>query len=369
MKLDINTKVFSDQLQKVAGIKGKTIPILSHVLLEAAKDGTFSVSASDLEVGKRVVVGEGVEVAVPGGVAVRADQLRDIVKVIPGEDVRLELLDGLRLEIVSGDFVSRVSGLDRSEFPQIDGKEKKMKSLSLHADDLKGFIGSCAHSMCADSTKYYLCGIFLQCDGQKEGEQGNLVAVSTDGHRLSLAARNFDDVPPLGVIVPRKGVEELLKLDSDHVGLHVGKRSLEVVQGGTFMSIRLMEGEYPYYRNAIPSGYTDYCTVDRSSLIDAVARVRLFSSRNSIVLGIGSGSISLRASKENDEGSDVVLCRTVGQPVTIKLDARYFLEALTSLGGDEVVLKYGGELSPMVMLPADFEKWDERLTVLGAQRL
>jgi len=367
MELSINTEVLSKLLQRVSGIKGKMVPILSHVLLEARKEGTFVVSASDLEVGMRVTTNEGIEIAVPGGIAVRADQFREIVKHIPGEEVRLEVLDGLRLEITSGDFVSRIAGRDREEFPQIDGKEKGMKSFSLHAEDLKAFINSCAHSMMSgDETKYHLCGIHLQC----EKAQGNLTAVATDGHRLSLASRAFDDLPALVVTVPRKGVEELLKLDSyDMVGFHVGKNSMEVIQRGTFISIRLVEGDFPAYRKGIPSAYSDYCTVNRSNLIEAVNRVRLFSSRNSIVLEIGAVTISLRASKELDEGSDCVVCETKGCPLTIKMDARYFLDALSSFDCAEILLKYGDGFSPLVMLPADFGQWDERLAVLAAQRL
>jgi len=361
MDVSINTAVLSRLLKRTAGIKSKVFPILSHVLLEA-RDGKLIVSASDLEVGMRVTTDEGLSVEKDGAIAVRADQLREIVGVLPGDEVGLKVLDNCRLEIVAGDFISKIAGRPRDEFPAIEGKGKKMESFSLHSDDLKAFVGACAHSMSTDETKAHLCGIYLHT------EDGKLIAVSTDGHRVSLASRGLEGLPAFSVVVPRKGVEELLKLESDHLGLHVGQNSLEVIQGGTFLSIRLVEGDYPSYRRAIPSDYPNYCTVGRETLIDAVVRVRLFSSKNSMQMKIWEKGITLGASKEGDEGTDWVPCKRNGGGVSIKVDARYLLESLNALAGADVVLKYRDDLSPLVMLPADFGKWDERLAVLAALR-
>jgi DNA polymerase-3 subunit beta len=367
MDLTISKTTLLKALQRVsiAGKKKAAMPICSCVLLEAG-NGKLTVSATDLEVGIQCSVTEGLEIIEPGRIAVPAGKLLDIVKVLPEETVGLALRDNLRLEVVSGESISRIGGQDPAEFPAIGAAERDPRlSCSVHAEDLQSLVGVCMDCVSKDKLKYNLCGVYLCI------ENGIFFAVSTDGHRLALAGRQFEGMPSEaeGLIVPRKGAEEIMKLEPGHVGLHLGKNSLELVQDEVFISVRLVDGEFPNYRKAIPTAYENYCTVDRTALAEAVNRVRLLSLRNVILFNIESTFVFLTASNDIDEGIDSVLCKTKGTNVQMKMDANYLLDALDSLGGSEVVIKYSDSTSPFVLLPANFEKWDERLVVLSPMRL
>lgn len=367
MEATISKAVLLKALQRVAGVaKGKAVmPVCSHVLL-TAKEDSLSITATDLEIGIRVTCLEGVQVETPGQVAVPAVKFLDLVKQLPGDDVGLSLLENFRFEVVSGESISRLGGWDPMEFPKIKDEDRKdWLSCSVHAEDLQALIGPCLHCVSSDETKINICGVYLVI------RDGVFFAVSTDGHRLAVAGRSFEGLPDStpGLILPRRGAEEIMKLEPGFMGLHMGKNSLEVVQNGTFISVRLTDGEFPDFRAVVPTHYKDHCTVTRHGLLDALGRVRLLSFKNTVTLAIDKVAIFLSGANNADEGLDSVVCDRSGSKVTVKIDGRFLSEALASLGGSEVVIKYSDQPSALVLLPANFEKWDERLVVLMPMRL
>lgn len=366
MKLNIDQKQLKGLLARVSGIsKGANLmPILKCVLL-TAKGNKLTVSATDLEIGLQVTCIEDVEILEPGQIAVPAAKFKEIVDALSGE-IRLAVLDNLRLEITCGEFISKLSCNDPEEFPNIPSNGRTgWQSLSFHADDLQSMVEACLHSVSTDGTKFNICGIYFTV------EDSRLLAVSTDGHRLTVAGRQFPELPAMekGFLVPRKGVDEIRKLQNDSIGFHLGKTKLEIVQGDTFLSVRLIDGDFPPFRQVIPASYTYYCTVQRSALIEAISRVRLLD--NAIIMTIEGKAIILQGHNKElgNEGIDAVACEIKGAAVTCKMTSRYLLEALSAIDSADVVIKYKDELSPIVLLPADFKKWDERLSVIMPQRL
>lgn len=366
MKVSIDQKQLKGLLSRVSGItKGANLmPILRCVLL-TAKGNKFTVSATDLEIGLQVTCIEDVEIVTPGQIAVPAAKLREIADALSGE-IHLSTLDNLRLEITCGDFISKLACEDPDGFPNIPSNGRTgWQSFTFHADDLQTMVDACTHCMSTNQEQYNLCGIYFTV------ENGRLVTVSTDGHRLSVAGREFPEITDLekGIIIPRKGIEEIRKLQNESIGLHIGKNKVEMVQGDTFLSIRLVDGEFPPFRKCIPDYYESYCTVLWSDLIEAVNRVRLLD--KALVLNIEGKAIILRALnvETSNEGLDAVPCQITGDSVCIRVNASHLLDALTSLDSDEVVIKYRDELAPLVILPADYKKWDERLCVVMPQRL
>lgn len=366
MNITIDQKQLKALLTRVAGItKGANLmPILRCVLL-TAKGNKFTVSATDLEIGLQVTCIEDVEIVTPGQIAVPAAKLREIVDTLSGE-ITLSTLDNLRLEITCGDFISKLACEDPDGFPNIPSNGRSgWKSFNLHADDLQTMVNACTHSMSTDEKAFNICGIYFTV------EDGRFLAVSTNFHCLSLAGREFPEITDMekGIIIPRKGIDEIRKLQNESIGFHLGKNKVEIVQGDTFLSIRLVDGEFPSFRKVIPGSNNNYCTIDGANLIAAVSRVRLLD--KSIVLRIEGKAVVIRAvdKETSNEGIDSVLCQINGDYVTVKVNAPYLLDALSSLDSSEVVIKYKDELSPLLLLPADYKKWDERLCVVMPQRL
>jgi DNA polymerase-3 subunit beta len=326
----------------------------------------LTFSATDLEVSIKIAGSEGIAVDKTGSVVVSAGKLKNCIDSVPTDRVSLRLLDKGRLEISAGESLFKLVCESSNDFPAIpDPSTRPENSFSLHPDDLQTFINACLHAVCSDETKHTLCGMLFKIEDEA------LVACSTDGHRLSLAGKRIPSITIVNaVIIPRKGLEELRKLPLEPLTVHLGDNNMAAVQGGTLLSLRLIEGHYPDYRRAIPTGYEFHTTCSGSALVDAVNRVKLMSRNSGIILEILDGAIFLRAQNESgDEAIDSIQCNQRGDALQVRLNARYLLDALISLGDGDIVIKYKSELNPLVILPANFGQWDERLEVLMPMRV
>ncbi|MFL5361046.1 MAG: DNA polymerase III subunit beta, partial [Myxococcales bacterium] len=207
MELKIGVQELARALARAQGIveKKSTMPMLSHVLLEASKGDDLHVSATDLDVS--VTSGHKCEVLKEGKVAVPAKHLFEIVKTLPEKDVVLKRAQNNWLELRSGPAEFRIVGLAAEDFPALPRFEK-VQFVDLEARSLLEMIELTSFAASSDETRYNLNGVFF------EPVPGGLRTVATDGHRLSLAERQLGGDYHLkkGVILPRKGLAEMKKL-------------------------------------------------------------------------------------------------------------------------------------------------------------
>ena len=207
MELKIGVQELARALARSQGIveKKSTMPILSHVLLEATKADDLHVSATDLDVS--VTSGHKCEVLKEGRVAVPAKQLFEIVKALPEKDVVLKRAQNNWLELRSGPAEFRIVGLAAEDFPALPRFEK-VAFVTVPPRSVLEMIALTDFAASTDETRYNLNGVFF------EPTAGALRTVATDGHRLSLAERALPGEFALkkGVILPRKGLGEMKKL-------------------------------------------------------------------------------------------------------------------------------------------------------------
>lgn len=350
--------------------KKSSIPILTHVLLRAGEDH-LSVSATDLEVFVQLPCPL-ITIEKQGKVALPAAKLKELVEVLPGETVGLRLLDNFRVEITSRDHISRMAGMDPSEFPQFSIAVEPETS-EIHADELHQIIAAVSHAISSDPSRPYLNGIFFQVT------QDLLHGIAIDGHRISVAGKRVDGVSDwgtrlaAGAIVPRRGVEEIKRLDDKNLDLHLGKASLDLIQGDSSLLVRLIDGQYPDWKWHIPTDCPSFFTVDNAPLVDAINRVRLLSDGGHVRIDLRDDTLFLHAESATNEALDSVPCMPgKDQPeddLSVRFNSRYLLEALGSLGSGNIVFKYRDATSPFLLLPADYGRWDERTELVLPLRL
>lgn len=372
MHITVKKTVLSGVLARATSVAPKkaSIPILTHVLLRAGEDH-LSVSATDLEVFVQLPCPL-ISIEKRGKVALPAAKLKELVEVLPDETVELRLLDNFRVEITSREHVSRMAGMDPSEFPQFSTAEEP-ESNEIHADELHQIITVVSHAICSDAAALHLNGVFFRAEGDL------ICGCATDKHRVSVAGKRIDSVDDwgkrlsVGAIIPRRGVEEIKRLDDRPLDLHLGRSSLDLIQGDSALMVRLIDGQYPEWRNYIPKDYTSFFTVDNASLIDAVNRVRLLSDGGHVRIDLREDLLLLHAESATNEALDSVSCMPGNdQPeedLSVRFNSRYLLEALGSLGGGNIVFKYRNGVSPFLLLPADYGRWDERLELVLPLRL
>src|SRR5579863_371779 len=219
MKINVERGAFLKALNHVQSVveRRNTIPILSNVLIEAAK-GQLKLTATDLDI--EIVEALPADVLRNGSATAPAHMLYDIVRKLPeGAQVQVELLssEGGRLAVSAGSVRFELACLPKEDFPQMAAGALPHR-FRLAADDLKRIVDKTRFAISTEETRFYLMGIYLHA--AKEGKTTLMRAVATDGHRLARYELELPDgaaqIP--GVIIPRKTVGELRKLLDDSDG-------------------------------------------------------------------------------------------------------------------------------------------------------
>jgi DNA polymerase-3 subunit beta len=359
MELKIGVQELARALARSQGIveKKSTMPILSHVLLEATKTEGLHVSATDLDIS--VSSDHACEVLKEGKVAIPAKQLYEIVKALPEKDAVLKRASNNYLELKSGAAEFRIVGLPADDFPALP-RFDKVELVSVDPKWLLEMIDLTSFAVSSDETRYNLNGVFF------EPSVGSLRTVATDGHRLSLAERALegDFQVKKGVILPRKGLGEMKKLlieaAEGETRLGFAENSAILQRPRVRLVMRLIEGVFPDYRQVIPKAGEKRFTVGRERLLETLRRVSLLSTDKAHAVKLELEPGILRVLSHNPdlgEAKEEVPVQYQGEPLKIGFNARYLMDvlialaALETVAAQDVLLELADDLSPGVMKP------------------
>lgn len=356
MELKIGAQELARALGRSQGIveKKSTMPILSHVLLEARKGNVLGVSATDLDLS--VSSEHPCEVGKEGAVAVPAKQLFEIVRSLPEQQVTLKKAGNNYLEVKSGPSEFRIVGLPAEDFPALP-KFDKVTFVDVNPAELLEQIERTSFAASTDETRYNLNGVFFEPQGAV------LRMVATDGHRLALAEKPLagDYALKKGVILPRKGLHELKKLlgegaepgqDQQETRLGFAENSAIYRRPGVVLVMRLIEGMFPDYKQVIPKQGEKIVTVGRQRLLETLRRVSVLSADKShpVKLELAAGVLTVRSSNPDlGDAKEDVPVEYAGEPLKIGFNARYLTDVAAVLKSDDLRLELADDLSPGVV--------------------
>ncbi|MCB0390935.1 MAG: DNA polymerase III subunit beta [Bdellovibrionales bacterium] len=336
--------------------KRNTMPILVNILMDA-ENSRLKVFATNLEVSLTDEVD--VTVIESGRVAVNAKSLFDIVKELPDGEVTLEKQNNNWLKITQGKAVFNIVGISPEEYPVFPTYSTK-EFMKIDATVLSEMIEKTIYSVSNDETRYHLNGVYFE--RSLEGNMPTYKMVATDGHRLSLVSRqstNQDDNEAFneGVIIPRKGLNEIRKLLEGVEGqfeLALEGAQLIVRKDKTVLMIRLIEGKYPNYKQLIPQNLKENISLKRDSLLSSLRRVSLLSNQKSkgVTFSISKGKMEITSNNpELGEAHEEIEVNYGGNDLKIGFNAKYILDVLSSIDEDEVSFELKDQLSPGLMRP------------------
>src|SRR6266478_4963844 len=204
MEFKIDKNEFLRGLYLAHGIADRksTLPILANVLLRTEGKDKIFCGATDLSV--TTVASLNAKVEKEGGLTVVARQLYEIVKGLPGDEVRVRRNEQNWAEIRSGKIEYKVVGMPDRDYPKLPAIQEA-ETFKVDSGTLREMIAKTIFSVSLDETRQKLSGVMFESDGP----QGRMV--STDGHRLSKVGRPLPGGPKLatGILIPRQGVVEL----------------------------------------------------------------------------------------------------------------------------------------------------------------
>lgn len=373
MKLSIPRSELQRGLARIQAIveKRNSMPILANVLLRASKGdrNQLEISATDLEVGIRG--SHPAEVSKAGSLTVSARKFFEIVRELPDEPVSLAATANSYLEIQCNRVRFTLAGTAAEEFPTLP-EVSPTALVRLPAAVVASLVERTMYAASVDETRYNLNGVYFEL--ADEGAKIRMVA--TDGHRLALVDRHLaggaSDLAS-GVILPRKGLAELKRLvdeeDADEIELGIEGNSALVRKGDVTLTMRLIEGEFPNYRQVLPKVSSRKVTLSADTLAQALRRVALLSVERSKAVRVELVPGHLRLSANNPdlgEASEEIDIDYQGDAITVGFNARYLLDSLAAFRTKEVELGLEDELSPAVLRPTEDS---ETLAVVMPMRL
>jgi DNA polymerase-3 subunit beta len=348
MKFRISKEALLDGLQKVQHVVSTrtTLPILSNVLL-VARNGRIQFTTTDLDVG--ITGSVEAQIDKDGATTLPARKLVNIIRELPASEVEISVDAKNVASIHSGPSFFKIIGLSQDEFPPLpdfDGaKEFRIPQVMLR-DGLR----KTSYSISTDETRYVLNGIFTSF------REGKMTLVATDGRRLAMVENDleFPASHETDVIIPTKAVQELMRLlgDNGDVIVRLSDSQVSFSVGDTLLVSKLIEGNYPNYRQVIPGDSTERVPLNRESMLETVRRVSLLSSdkSNSVKLVFSENHIEVTANSpdvgEARETLDVVYS---GKAMQIAFNPDFLKAPLQNLDAETVYLDLIDEMSPGVV--------------------
>jgi DNA polymerase-3 subunit beta len=353
MNLTISKEQIINGLQAVQNVVSTrtTLPILSNVLLRAEGE-RLEFTATDLD----VTISCGVEAKVKkaGASTVPVKRLFGIVRELNNAEIDLEVDDKNVCSIRSGPSFYKINGLSADEFPPLP-TFKDDKKVVLPQETVKSMMKRTSFAISTDESRYVLNGIYISLKDHK------MTMVATDGRRLALADEEVDvsEKSQGEFIVPAKTVNELNRLlqDKGEVEIRYAENqasfTLKDEKGSSILIItKLIEGNYPNYRQVIPTETKERVGLVREEFLHALRRAEIMTSEkaNSVKLSFGKNKLEITAnSPEVGEAKESLAVNYKGPEMAIAFNPKYMIDPLNSLANDEVFLELIDELSPGVL--------------------
>ena len=364
MKFIVSSTQLLKQLQTLGGVinNNNTLPILDNFLFELT-DNQLKVSASDLETTMSTVIP--VESDKAGTVAVNARLLLDTLKTFPEQPLTFVVEENHIIEISSDSGKYALAYADGEEFPKAFELESP-SSTTILGDILATAIAKTIFASGNDDLRPVMSGVFFQFSSE------NLTFVATDAHKLVKYTRN--DVSANEVaefIMPKKPLnllKNILAGSNEEVTIEYNDSNAKFTFDNSVLVCRLIDGKYPNYEAVIPKENPNKLTLDRSSFLNSVRRVSIFSSKTTHQIRLKMAGTELNISAEDldfsNRADERLQCSYEGDDMQIGFNSRFLLEMLSNLNSNDILLEMSLPNRAGILTPIDGLEDGENITML-----
>lgn len=347
MKLSISTSELLAQLQtatRVASTRA-SVQALSGVLISAEQDQAMLL-ATDIEVGLKIPLRA--EVIASGAAVLPGRLLLDVARSLPGEITTLELRPQEQdVEVVSGTATFHLRVLRAEDFPTLPQPDAQTR-VQLPS---KAFVDTAlqvARSASKDETRPVLTGVLISASSQE------LTMVATDSYRLSVKHTQIqaDLQAPFEANVPARALQELARIaqaaEQEDLGVSLGQSQIVFEVGDVVLSSRLIDGQFPNYRQLLPESVDHELRLESAEIADVVRRVSLLAQKNApLRMSFADGQVTVSAQTPDvGEASESLPVPFSGDPLEIGFNPEFLRDGLESVESEQLVLKLISPLRP-----------------------
>ncbi|MCU0651366.1 MAG: DNA polymerase III subunit beta [Candidatus Omnitrophica bacterium] len=348
MKFKTTKEVLLTGIQTVQNVitPKSALPILSNILIETHTN-QLKLTATDLDIGITCLIP--VDIQEPGSITVPAKRFSDIIRELPGEEVNLSTKKNNLVIIETDTCQFKIMGLSKEEFPKLpEFKDKEV--VKLDQGVLKAILNLTSFAVSFDETRYVLNGILFKID------KNTLTLVATDGKRLAIVDKKLtqETDKAVNMIVPIKTIHELnrnLREDGE-LSLILGNNQVLFDLGPIVVISRLIEGEFPDYRQVIPAVSESKVVVDREQFLLAVKRAALLATPDYQAVKLEMFKDRMVVSKSTPdigESREELNVEYHGKEMAIGFNPVYIIDVLKNLSEERVGFEVSDSEKPGVI--------------------
>ncbi len=354
MKLSLERDALLAQLQTVSRVAStrSAIQALSGVQIAASSEGC-EVRATDMDVGLRVPLDA--QVTREGVVVLPARLMLDVVRSLPGSEASLELRAAEQdVELISGNATFHIRTLRTEDFPPFPEPDPE-SAVSLPAPAFVSTALKVAGSASRDETRPVLTGILVSASDRE------LRMVATDSYRLSIKETVLEE--PLSrafeVNVPARALQELARvsgqLEEQQITVSVRQNQVLFVVDRIILSSRLIDGQFPNYRQLLPESFEHELRIAGGELTDVVRRISLLAQKNApLRLSFAPGELTVSAQTPDvGEALEALPVAFQGESLEIGFNPEFLRAGLEAIEEGDVLLKLISPLRPGLIEAAD----------------
>ena len=346
LKLTCSREELTQKLSVIArGVSTRaSVLVLTGILLRA-EAGKLALAATDMELSLRSELEA--EVEGDGAAVVPGRLLLDIVKQLPSASVTIEHRpEEGAVVVTSGASTFRLHTFAAEDFPRLPEVDGQLSAIEPNA--FLDTVSRVGRSASRDESRPVLTGILVRF------EAGRIVMAATDSYRLSVKeTESPGTLPELDAIIPARALQELGRIAAGGDEVELGVRENHVVfgAGGSWLTTRRIEGQFPNYKQLLPDAFEHEVALQREELLDVVRRVSIMAQRNSpLRLRFAEGELTISAiTQDVGEARESLPAPYAGDVLEIGFNAEFLRDGIESVEGDTLRLKLISPLRPAVL--------------------
>jgi DNA polymerase-3 subunit beta len=355
MKFSTNRQALISRLQLVGrAVSSRAATQALAGILFSTVDGGLRLRATDMEMGLETEL-EG-DVEGTGAVLLPGRQLVEVARSLGVEEVTLEWREAERdVEIRSGGAVFHLRTLPVEDFPRFP--EPSEAALRIPTGAFVSTVDVVARAASRDDMRPVLTGALVTASDRE------LTMVATDSYRLSVKRTELEDEVggELEANVPARALRELSRIlaqeDVDQVEVSLLPNQAVFRAGPVVLNTRLIEGQFPNYRQLLPESYEHDVRLPRAEFLEVTRRVSQLAQRNApLRLSFSPGELTVAAETPDiGDARETMPAAYDGEPLEIGFNPEFLKDGIDSVEGDELLLRLISPLRPGLLQPVEGE--------------
>ncbi len=368
MKFTVHKSDFVKVLTPAMGtVSNKnTITAIEGVLIETLDNGKIQISTYDMNKGFRAVI-DAVDIERYGKFIINAQRLYQTVRVLPDDDITIDVNDKLSCEITSGKASFSMFAQKGEDFPNLPDLVTD-KGFTVSADVLRKMISKVVHSIADQDKRPMLCGAFFKISHE------GLEVVSCDSYRLSkcnikcdIGSIAVDGEVNYSFIIPGHALGELSKVladgEEENVRFYLSRKYAIVNKGNVIFFTRTIDSEYIDYNRMIPRDNGIIVTVDRERLLSGLERANIIaeekiqgSGKSYVKLSVNTHYLNLTSSSVYGTVNDEMDCVHEGNDIEIGFNCRYLIDSVKAAEGENIYIKLKNPNQAIAIEPVEVDE-------------